>query len=254
MHDIDFEDCICIFVSSLSNAVYPWICVMFCVFPIFMAPMVGRKFKTKAKKVSKSTFAPVIEFDHIRFPNSKNEKLFETLIKYRSIWGERQVNLDELDPSICRNLQYRNRLSLCSNFVCPPADLIREFYVNLSIHCDDSGGHYFTTWIRGEEFQITKKVVFDTLILPLVHRPTFPYIDSPFIDDVMTLLCGRLVTWGSNPRINSSELTKLSYIFFKIACHNIFPIAHIHTFPIERCVFLYALITNSSIFFPSLFI
>jgi len=129
-----------------------------------MAPKVGRKFKTKVKKVFESTSALVIEFDHIRFPN----------FKYRSIWEERQENLDELDPSIHRNLQSRNLLSLCSNFVCPPATLFREFYANLSIHFHDSGGHYLTTWIRGEEFQITKKVVSDVLNVPLVRRPTFP--------------------------------------------------------------------------------
>ena len=44
-----------------------------------MAPKVGRKFKTKLKKVFKSTSALVIEFVHIRFPNFENEKLFETL-------------------------------------------------------------------------------------------------------------------------------------------------------------------------------
>lgn len=41
---------------------------------------------------------------------------------------------------------------------------------------------------------------------------------------------------------------------FRIACHNIFPISHAHTIPIDRCVFLYALITSASIRFPSLFI
>ena len=152
------------------------------------------------------------------------------------------------------NLQSRNWLSLCSNFVHPPAALIREFYVNLSIHSDDLGGHYLTTWIRGEEFHITKKVVSDALNVPPVCRPTFPYTESPPVDDVMILLCGISITWESNPRINSSGFTELNYIFFRIACHYIFCISHIHTIPIERCVFLYALTTNGSIFFPSLFI
>ena len=70
----------------------------------------------------------------------------------------------------------------------------------------------------------------------------------------MTLLCGRSVTWGSDLRINSSELTELNYIFFRIACYNIFPISHVHTIPIDRCFFLYALVIDASICFPSLFI
>ena len=41
---------------------------------------------------------------------------------------------------------------------------------------------------------------------------------------------------------------------FRIACHNIFPISHIHTIPLDRCAFLYAFITDRSMCFPSLFI
>ena len=52
-----------------------------------------------------------------------------------------------------------------------------------------------------------KKVIFDALHVPLVHRPTFPYTESPPIDDVMSLLCRISVTWESEPRIKSSEFT-----------------------------------------------
>nr|POE96205.1 hypothetical protein CFP56_59992 [Quercus suber] len=82
----------------------------------------------------------------------------------------------------------------------------------------------------------------------------FDQLRSPRIDDVMDVLCGRSVTRGSDQSISSSELTELNYIFFRIACHNIFPISHIHTIPIDRCFFLYTLVTDSSICFPSLFI
>ena len=36
--------------------------------------------------------------------------------------------------------------------------------------------------------------------------------------------------------------------------HNIYPISHVHIVPIDRCAFLYALITNGSMCFPFLFI
>ena len=62
------------------------------------------------------------------------------------------------------------------------------------------------------------------------------------------------VTRGSDPSISLSELTELNYIFFMIACHNIFPISHVHTIPIDTCFFLYALVIDSSICLPSLFI
>ena len=70
----------------------------------------------------------------------------------------------------------------------------------------------------------------------------------------MDVLCRRSVTWGSNLSISLSELTELNYIFFRIACHKIFPISHVHTIPLDRHFFLYALVIDSSICFPSLFI
>ena len=52
----------------------------------------------------------------------------------------------------------------------------------------------------------------------------------------------------------SHELTKIHYLFFWISCHSIWPISHLHTIPLERCTFLYALVTDASMSFPYLFI
>ena len=130
----------------------------------------------------------------------------------------------------------------------------RILYSNLFVYSEDTGGHYLTTWIRGKEFRITKCVVFEGLGVPLVRRPTYPYTESPPIDDVMSLLYGKSVTWGFEPRINSSEFTKLNYLYLRIVYHNIFSISHIHTIPLDKCAFLYAFIIDGSMCFPSLFI
>ena len=200
-----------------------------------MARKKSNTIKTKAKKVSGSSSKPVVAFNQIRFETVTNEQMFETLIKDRSIWAERQINLDELPLSVHRNLQCRNWLTLCKDLQPLPATLIREFYSNLYICSDDN----LSTWIRAQSFVITKDVVFGALNVPHVHRPTYPYSECPRISDVMNLLCKRSVTWGSNPRINSSEFTEFNYIFFKIACHNIFLISHVHIIPIERCFFFF---------------
>ena len=212
-----------------------------------MAPKKSKTIKTKAKRVS--TKAKAIVFDQITFQTVTNEQRFQNLIQYRNIWPEWQINLDELSLSVHQNLQCRNWLSLCNDLQPPPATLIRKFYSNLHIRSEDNLG----TWIWGQSFVITKNDVSNALNVPCVSRPIYPYSEHPPISDVMTLLCGRLMTWGSARRINSSELTELNYIFFRIACHNIFPISHVHTIPIERCFFLYALVTDASICFPSLF-
>ena len=70
----------------------------------------------------------------------------------------------------------------------------------------------------------------------------------------MSLLCERSVSWGSEPRLHSRLLTEVNYLLFRIACHNIFHISHVHTIPIDRCIFLYALITDGSICFLFLFV
>ena len=70
----------------------------------------------------------------------------------------------------------------------------------------------------------------------------------------MSLITGTSISWGIDPRVTSHKLTELSYLFFKISCHCIWPISHLHTIPIERCLFLYALITDAPMSFPTLFI
>ena len=70
-----------------------------------MAPNNARNFKSKAKRVSGSSSEPIKVFDQTMFHVFQK---FDSLVKYRSIWGERQVNLDELDRSVFQNLEFRN--------------------------------------------------------------------------------------------------------------------------------------------------
>ena len=110
------------------------------------------------------------------------------------------------------------------------------------------------TWIRDEEFVITCEVAATALKVPLVQQSMYPYIEIPLIDDIMSLLTSTTISWGTDPRITTHDLTELNYLFFRIYFYSIWPISHIHTIPIERCVFLYALITNTPMSFPTLFI
>ena len=41
---------------------------------------------------------------------------------------------------------------------------------------------------------------------------------------------------------------------FRIACHSLWPISHLHTIPLKRCVFLYAFVSGAFISFPYLFL
>ena len=135
-----------------------------------------------------------------------------------------------------------------------PAILIREFYSNLSIHSDDSNTQYVRSWTRGEEYVITPSVVATVLGVPLVQQPIYPYTDVPPLDEIMSHITGTSIRWGFDPRITTHKLTKLNYLFFHIVCHSIWPISHLHTIPIKRCAFLYALVTDAPMSFPTIFI
>ena len=55
-----------------------------------------------------------------------------------------------------------------------------------------------------------KKPISEALGVPLVCKPRYPYTEFPVVDDMMSLLCGRLVSWGSEPRINSFKFIELN--------------------------------------------
>ena len=140
--------------------------------------------------------------------------------------------LDELNPAIRANFERRGWLPLLDFDHPPPTTLIREFYLNLTIHVYDSNTQV-KCWIRGEEYTITPRVVADALGVPLVQHPVYPYSESPPLDDILSYITGSSIQWGSDPRITIAELTEIHYLFFKIACHSLWPISHLHTIPLE---------------------
>ena len=135
----------------------------------------------------------------------------------------------------------------------PLTTLIRVFFSNLSCHIYDSNT-FIKSWIRGVEFTITPRVVADALGVPVVREPVYPYEESPPLDDVMSYVTRSSIQWGIDPWITCADLSETTYLFFRIACHSLWPISHLHTIPLERCVFLYAIVSGASISFPHLFL
>ena len=144
--------------------------------------------------------------------------------------------LDEVDLAIRANLKSRGWLSLLEIDHPPPTALIRKFFSNLTCHIYDSNT-VVRSWIQGEEFTITPKVVAEALGVPIVTDPVYPYDESPLIDEVMSHIIGSSIHWGFDPRITSFALTETAYLFLRVACHFLLPISHLHTIPLERCVF-----------------
>ena len=109
-----------------------------------------------------------------------------------------------------------------------PTALIREFFLNLSCHVYNSNT-LVRSWIRGVEFTITPRIVVEALGVLIVREPVYPYEESPPLDVVMFDITGSSIQWGFNPQITSAELTETTYLFFRIACHSLWQISHLHT-------------------------
>ena len=98
--------------------------------------------------------------------------------------------LDELDLEIWRNFEHRGWLPLLDiNHPTLPT-LIREFYLNLSVHSNDSNTQFVKNSIRVEEYVITPLVVAFALGVPMVHHLVYPYDESPPLDDIISYLTG----------------------------------------------------------------
>ena len=127
-----------VFALTVSDVVYPWVFFVFYSLSLFCLSYSNLSImvrKTRAHRTSSSTSTP--SFDSERFRSENNQETFEKLNILRSVWVERKVVLDELDPEIRRYFERRGWLPLVDIDHPPPAALIREFYSNLSIHSND---------------------------------------------------------------------------------------------------------------------
>ena len=122
--------------------------------------------KTRAHRTTTSSSTP--SFHSERFCSKKNQETYEKLNILRTMWAERKVVLDELDPEIRRNFEQWGWLPLINIDHPPPTTLIREFYSNLSVHSNDSSTQFVKSWVWGKEYVITPSVVVSALRVPKI--------------------------------------------------------------------------------------
>ena len=101
--------------------------------------------KTKTHRTSTSSSTPAFNCD--RFQTEKNKETYKKLNIFKLVWAERKVVLDGLDSEIRRNFERRGWLPLLDIDHPPLATLIREFYLNLSVHSNDSNTQFVKSWI-----------------------------------------------------------------------------------------------------------
>ena len=160
--------------------------------PIFLLCALVPYFSTMPRKTraNRVPFTPAVSPPRVQlFRNKCVREAYEKLNSKRKIWAEHFVILDEVDLAIKANLKSRGWLSLLEIDHPPPTALIREFFSNLSCHIYDSNT-IVRSWIRGEEFTITPRVVAEALGVPIVTDLVYPYDESPPIDEVMSHITG----------------------------------------------------------------
>ena len=129
--------------------------------------------KTRANRVPST---PAVSPSRVQlFRNECAREVYEKLNSKRKIWNERSVILDKVDPAIRVNLESRGWLSLLKIDHPPPTALIREFFSNFSCHIYDSNT-VVRSWIRGEEFTITPRVVAEALGVPIGSIPMMSHL------------------------------------------------------------------------------
>ena len=161
-------------------------------FPIFLlyAPVPYSSTIPRKTRANRVPSIPVVSLSRVQlFRNERAREAYEKLNSKRNIWAECSVILDEVDLAIRANLESRGWLSLLEIDHPPPTTLIREFFSNLSCHIYDSNT-VVRSWIQGDEFTITPRVVVEALGVPVVADPVYPYDESPPIDEVMSHITG----------------------------------------------------------------
>ena len=102
--------------------------------------------KTRANRVPST---PSVSPSRVQlFRNECCREAYEKLNSKREILAECSVILDEVNPAIRANLEFRGWLSLLQIDHPPPTALIREFFSNLSCHIYNSNT-VVRSWIRG---------------------------------------------------------------------------------------------------------
>lgn len=142
IHHIDFLFYIYIFFVLTCCLPLVFFCFLFCSFALCFGPYPSTMpKKTRAYRIP-STSSESLSRSEV-FRNNKSREVFETLNCKRKIWAEHAVILDEIDPAIRANFEFRGWLSLLEIDHPPSTALIKEFFSNLSYHVYD-----FNTLIR----------------------------------------------------------------------------------------------------------
>jgi hypothetical protein len=143
-------------------------------------------------------------------------------------------------------------------FVLPPArpyvELVCEFYANIKGLSKDP--LRLVTFVRGQKIEVTEDLITSITGIPKVEDPGYPFptLEFPSKQAMYPVFSPTALTWHWHDYMNvlsTDHLTQPKKLLARIMLINIYPLDHHSDLGVPRARFLYALLTDASIDFPS---
>lgn len=174
------------------------------------------------------------------FVSDKARKRFnEIFLKKGGKMIERNIDINDFASSgIKQQFTLRGWLGLCSKNEKSHPMMVREFFANVT-EVDIVNGFFFT-YVRGLQLRFSVDTVRNILQLPVVENPQWPFAPeiSPDREEVFRELTDHVATHLAD--LSQGLMAPQFRMLHKIVCNSIEPVDHIHSVPISRAHFLYA--------------
>ena len=183
-------------------------------------------------------------------------RTFSENFSWQGIHLERQVVLSDFSdidlPTVIYNRSWE---SLCGIPVTCHFVIIQEFYSNM--HKFDISVPHYVTCIRGMHIVVTPNIVSEVLHVPRVTHPDYPSCNrlrTLSKDELWSLFCETLSSWGNRQGTHFSGFTKGSRFLNMVMTFVLHPLSHYNSITKPRARFLLSLLERLIIDFPFHFI
>ena len=203
---------------------------------------------------SSSPFDPTPS--HVRFCDEKAKLDFLENFSQRGIHSERQVVLSDFsDTDLPTVIHSRGWESLYGISVTCLSVIIQEFYSNMKEF--DYSIPLFVTHVWGIRMVVTLDIVSEVLHIPRVAHPDYPgskCLRAVSKDELVSLFCETPSSWDDRQNTSCSAFAKGSRFLNMVMTFILHPLSHYNTIIEPHARFLFSLIEDLSINFPSHFI
>jgi hypothetical protein len=219
-----------------------------------------RKEISTAPEAARDSPDPILSGPEIgfRFRSKSASETFYQRFEDRTVMAERAVNCSDLHDEDFGFIPRLFAQRQWNYFVLPPArpyvELVREFYANIKSLSTDP--LRLITFVRGHKIEVTEELISSITGIPQVPDPGYPFptLEFPSKKDMYQVFspAGTHRYWRDSMNVLPTDhLTQPVKLLARIMLINIYPLDHHSDLGVPRARFLFALLTDVSIDFPS---